>query len=502
MTGSPGGDAGLTAGVDSGTQSVRVVLCDAAGTVVAGAAAPHAPGCVQAPATWWRALAAAFAEIAPGAREQVRAISVGAQQHGCVPLGPSPAHDVLADASLWCDLASAPEADRLNGLADFVAEVGSRLVASFTITKLAATPASTVAVGLPHDWLTWKLTGRLCTDRGDASGTGWWSPRAGLRPDLISLAGRPGLEVPEVLGPDETAGTLLPAVAAELGLPGGIAVGAGSGDNMAAALGIGAREGEAVISLGTSGTVFAVTANPTSDPTGLVAGFADATGRYLPLACTLNCTTPLDTFAGWFGLGVEDALDRADIPTEVTLLPYLRGERTPDLPRSRGVLHGLTDNTTPDELLAAAVQGASAGLAMGLAALTAAGVAAPSSLLLVGGGPGTRPGAMPWLMPAASRSPVLPRRSTRRGAWPPRLARSSTGCRRLRSGRDGARRQRRWSLPGPAAARQSTTRSSSRRCAASGSRKSFSRWPVWPSPPGPSSRAPARWPWLASTWSR
>jgi xylulokinase len=313
-------------------------------------------------------------------------MSVAAQQHGCVPLGAGADRPVLAPASLWCDTSSAPEAERLNALADFAAEVGSRLVASFTITKLMGMPPETTAVCLPHDWLTWRLTGAFATDRGDASGTGWWDDRVGLRRDLLRLSGRPELVLPEVLGPDEPAGSLLPAAAAELGLAPGVHVGPGTGDNMAAALGIGAREGEVVVSLGTSGTVFAVSAAPTRDASGLVAGFADATGRFLPLACTLNCTVPVDIVAGWFGIGVEEALTRADRPSSVTFLPYLNGERTPDLPAATGAIIGLSEETTPDDLLAAAVQGSAASLALGVIALREAGVPAPDSVLVVGGG--------------------------------------------------------------------------------------------------------------------
>jgi xylulokinase len=224
------------------------------------------------------------------------------------------------------------------------------------------------------------------TDRGDASGSGWWSAQSGIRRDLLALAGRPDIGVPAVLGADESAGEVSPEAAATLRLRPDTRVAAGSGDNMAAALGVGAREGEVVVSLGTSGTVFAVSARPTADPTGLVAGFADATGRYLPLVCTLNCTTPLDMFARWFGFTLPDALDRANRDTHVVFLPYLKGERTPDLPAASGVIHGLREDTSPDELLAAAVQGAATGLATGLTALVRAGLPAPSSLLLVGGG--------------------------------------------------------------------------------------------------------------------
>lgn len=377
---------GLTLGIDSGTQSVKLVVCDERGSVAAAASAPHPTGCVQPPEAWWEALVAAANRLPVELRNEVAAVSVGAQQHGCVALGPGPERRVLAPASLWCDTSSAPEAARLNGLADFAAEVGSRLVASFTITKLGALPPETDAVCLPHDWLSFRLTGRLASDRGDASGTGWWSPSAGVRRDLLELAGRANLAVPEVLGPEERLGVVTADAAGALGLPAGIAVGPGTGDNMAAALGIGLAEGEAAVSLGTSGTVFVRTPVPTHDSSGLVAGFADATGAFLPLVCTLNCTRPVQQLAGWFGLGLSEALALARRETSVVMLPYLIGERTPDLPQATGAVVGLTDASEPADLLAAAVGGAAFGLASGLDAIERCGVPPPPRLRLVGGG--------------------------------------------------------------------------------------------------------------------
>ena len=379
-------DEYLTLGIDSGTQSVKVIACDPHGTIVARAHAAHPPGCSQAPAAWWSALVVACRSLPAEILGRVAALSAGAQQHGCVPLGPPPDRPVLAKASLWCDTSSADEAERLNGLVDFAAEVGSRLVASFTITKLARVPESTAAVCLPHDWLTFRLTGRLVTDRGDASGTGWWSATQGVRRDLLELARRPQLEVPEPVPPEKPVGRLDASAASELGVRSGILVGPGSGDNMAAALGIGARAGEVVVSLGTSGTVFAVSPVGTNDKSGLVAGFCDATGRFLPLVCTLNCTHPVDLLARWFGLSVDEALTAADRPTTITFLPYLAGERTPDLPGASGALIGLREDSQPADLLSAAVHGAASGLAVGLDALVTAGVPRPQTILLVGGG--------------------------------------------------------------------------------------------------------------------
>lgn len=387
-------------GVDSSTQSTKVVALDLeSGGIVGEGRAPHSGGDVQHPDEWWQALVLATREtVSDGMR--VVGLAVAGQQHGCVTLDGD--GGVVRPAPLWNNVASAPDAERLNGEADFAAEIGSWLVASFTITKLAhlartspAELASTVAVALPHDWLNLRLTGALATDRGEASGSGWWSPREGrVRQDLLALAVGEGvaerIRLPEVRAPEEPAGGLTPDAAAELGLPSGILVGAGSGDNMAAALGVGAAPGEMTISLGTSGTAFVVADAATSDRTGEVCGFADATGRFLPLACMLNCTRVVDTVAGLLGIERGAALDRAGAASPgaggLLLLPYFAGERTPNLPRATGSIEGLTASTaTPDALLRAAVDGVAAGLAYCLEALARLGLSA-EAVTLTGGG--------------------------------------------------------------------------------------------------------------------
>jgi xylulokinase len=309
---------------------------------------------------------------------------------------------VIRPAPLWNNVDAAPDAERLNALANFGGEISTRLVASITIAKLAhlarTAPddlARTAAVGLPHDWLNFRLTGNLATDRGEASGSGWWSPREGRdRRDLLTLAigedAARSIQLPEVRGPEEPAGTLLPEAADALGLPPGIPVGPGTGDNMAAALGVGARPGELVISLGTSGTAFAVSPHPISDETGEVEGFADATGRFLPLVCMLNCTRVVDTVAAMVGQSRDDALERAAtvLPGAegLLLMPYLAGERTPNLPEATGSLSGLTaENATPELLVRAALDGVAAGLAYAVEVLAGLGITAPE-VTLVGGG--------------------------------------------------------------------------------------------------------------------
>jgi xylulokinase len=387
-------------GVDSSTQSTKVVAIDlGSGETVAEGRAPHSGGDTQHPDEWWTALVRAT-QAAMRTGFEVRAIAVGGQQHGLVAL--DAAGRPVMPAPLWNNTAAAPDAERLNAAANFPAAIGSRLVASFTITKLAhlahTAPdvlATVDAVCLPHDYLTYRLTGRLATDRGEASGSGWWSPAEDRhRRDLLALAvgtdTAERLRLPDVLGPTEVAGFLLGPVASELGLSEGIPVGAGTGDNMAAALGIGAAPREMVISLGTSGTAFAVSEHPTADETGEVAGFADATGRFLPLACMLNCTRVVDTVAALLGLDRESALDRAAVvdpgASGLLLMPYLAGERTPNLPRATGSVLGLTTATaTPDLLIRAAVDGVAAGLAYCVDALARLDVRAPS-VTLVGGG--------------------------------------------------------------------------------------------------------------------
>ena len=213
-------------------------------------------------------------------------------------------------------------------------------------------------------------------------------------PELLSLAvgarDLNDLQTSEVLQPDERCGELTDEAAAFLGLPAGVAVAAGSGDNMGAALGIGAANGEMVVSLGTSGTAYAVADTPTTDPTGEVAGFADATGRFLPLACVLNCTRVVAQVAELLGMGLEDALDLAGTTEPgaggLLFIPYLDGERTPNLPLAAGSMHGMeTGNLTRPNLIRAAVDAVAANMAICVRALEREGVSG-NQIVLVGGG--------------------------------------------------------------------------------------------------------------------
>src|SRR4051812_12677957 len=384
----------LVGGVDSSTQSCKVLVVDAdTGRVVREGRAAHPEGTEVDPQAWESALREA-AESA-GGLDDVAAVSVGGQQHSMVALDDD--GRVVRRALLWNDTRSAAAATdltlELGGAEAWAEAVGLVPVASFTVSKLRwladAEPdnaARTTAVCLPHDWLTWRLAGApgldaVVTDRGDASGTGYWSAAHDrYHPDLLRLALGHDAVVPRVLAPNESS----------LQAESGARLGAGTGDNAAAALGLGAGEGDVIVSIGTSGVATAVSGVPSADPTGIVAGFADATGRYLPLVCTLNAARVLDTTARLLGVdhaALSDlALAAPPGADGLVLVPYLEGERTPDRPTATGSLHGPTlTSTEPAHLARAAVEGLLCGLADGLDALAAQG-ARVSRVLLIGGG--------------------------------------------------------------------------------------------------------------------
>jgi xylulokinase len=374
--------------------------------------AAHPDGTEVDPEAWWAALQDALAQA--GGLAGVAAVAVAGQQHGLVCLDRR--GQVVRPALLWHDTRSAGAAADLvaelpGGAGAWAEAVGSVPVASFTVAKLRwlathepAHAAATGTVCLPHDWLTWRLAGATATpvtDRSDASGTGYWSPATGeYRRDLLRLAcGRDDLVLPEVLGPAASPGRT----------PAGVLLGPGAGDNAAAALGLAARPGDVVVSIGTSGTMFAVADVPAADGSGTVAGFADATGRFLPLVCTLNAARVLDAAAALLGVDLDRlsgyALRAPPGAGGLTLVPYLAGERTPNRPLATGAVHGLTQDTaTPAHLARAAVEGMLCGLADGLDALLAHGVTA-QRVILVGGGAASE--AVRRIAPQVFGRPVL-----------------------------------------------------------------------------------------------
>lgn len=384
----------LIAGVDSSTQSTKVELRDLdSGRVVGRASAPHPtttpPRSEQDPTAWWTAFDQAWTR---SGAERVAAIAVGGQQHGMVVLDAD--DTVIRPAKLWNDTESAADAtwllDRFPGGARGLARAtGSVPVASFTITKLSWLHRTEPEawrrlrrVLLPHDWLTHRMTGSHTTDRGDASGTGYWSPaEETYRWDVLALvdAERDWTDsVPQVLGPMEVAGEWSGALVAP-----------GTGDNMAVALGLGLVPGDAVISLGTSITAFSVSEAATADETGAVAGFADATGRFLPLACTLNGMKVVDAVRRLLASSVEefDALALASRPGAggVVVSPYFDGERTPNLPAATGAMVGLRSDVTREQFARATVEGVVCGALDALDALRRC-VPISGRVLLAGGG--------------------------------------------------------------------------------------------------------------------
>ncbi|CAL9634955.1 xylulokinase [Streptomyces sp. enrichment culture] len=386
----------LVIGVDSSTQSTKALVVDAAtGDVVARGQAPHtvSPGDRREsdPEEWWQALRTAVGQCGRAASEAA-AVSVAGQQHGLVTLDAE--GRPVREALLWNDVRSAPQRDRLvaalGGPKAWAERVGSVPAPAFTVTKWAwlrehepeAARAAT-AVRLPHDFLTERLTGRGATDRGDASGTGWWAAATeSYDEEILELAGLDPALLPPVLGAGEAAGTVREADDGFL-TPGTL-VATGTGDNMAAALGLGLVPGQAVLSLGTSGTVYTVSTRRPADPTGTVAGFADARTGWLPLACTLNCTLAVDRIAALLSRDREDV----EAGGHVTALPFLDGERTPHLPYATGLLTGLQHATTGGQVLQAAYDGAVFTLLRALDLVLAEAGEGPGDapLLLIGGG--------------------------------------------------------------------------------------------------------------------
>jgi xylulokinase len=378
----------LVAGVDSSTQSTKILLCRADdGEVVGRGSAPHPGGTECDPAAWWSALQ----QAGDGLLDRADAVAVAGQQHGMVVV--DEAGDVIRPALLWNDLRSAAAARTLiaerGGPAWWAEHTGSVPNGSFTVTKLRWLAdhepdhaARTRLVLLPHDWLTWRLgAAEPVTDRGDASGTGYFTPATGRwRPDLAAAALGHEPRLPRVAAPAEAVGQT----------EAGAVIAPGTGDNMGAALGLGIEPGELVISIGTSGTAYAVTTVPAADASGAVAGFADATGRFLPLIATVNAGLVLSATASLIGTDLAglDVQAQAAAPGAggITLLPYLDGERTPNRPDATGVLRGLTTrNATSQNLARAAIEAVLATLAEAADLVAAQGVQR-RRVLLIGGG--------------------------------------------------------------------------------------------------------------------
>ncbi|GAB3811464.1 xylulokinase [Tessaracoccus terricola] len=396
----------VVAGVDSSTQSCKVELRTVDGfELVASRTAAHPqtspPVSEQDPQAWWTALVAAFrAALAERPDAEVMAVSIAGQCHGLVAL--DAAGEVIRPAKLWNDTSSDGELRKLIGNLGpeaFIERTGSLPTAAFTIGKVAWLFANEpdnaermATMLLPHDYLTYRLTGEFVTDRSEASGTGYFDPdRNEYAFELLRAVSSDRdweTMVPRVAGPDEVIGTVLPDAAAELGIKPGAVVGAGGGDQHASAVGLGLTTGQMCIALGTSGVVFSPTPDPVRDPTGLLNGVAAMQGGFLPLACTLNSTRVTDTFARLLGVDHEELARLALAADEEgpVLVAFLDGERTPNRPRSSGLLADITADTTREQLARAAYEGVVWGLLVCAELLAEAGVHTSGPALAVGGG--------------------------------------------------------------------------------------------------------------------
>lgn len=393
----------LVAGVDSSTQGCKVTVRDlATGRRIREGKASHPPETIVDPEVWWTALLTAVNRA--GGLGDVSAIAVSGQQH--TPVFLDAEGNIVTDSPLWNDTGSHSHMMDLNnelGRDEWIRRTGLPLTLSDTVTKIRwlrdenpEATRRTAAVAVVHDWLTWKLMGhgprsgsidQLTTDRSEASGTAYWSGETGdYTMDLFEHAFGKKALLPTVLGPSETAGVTGKGIP---GIPSGIPIGVGSGDNAAAALALGLAEGDAVLSLGTSGVVYTRSATPVHDYAGYVCSYADATGDHLPLVATLNAARNFDVGAALLGCTHAELSDlalQAPAGAEgLTLLPYFEGERTPDLPNERGSLHRASlTNFTRANFARAVIEGTLASQVEMLDALRDCGVE-PSRLLLIGG---------------------------------------------------------------------------------------------------------------------
>ncbi len=406
------GHAGFYVGVDCGSQGTKAVVVDGGDGKVVGSGyvgyglieglpAGHRE---QHPSTWVKAMTKAVRGALSQAKikGRVEGVGVSGQQHGFVPLDAK--GEVIRPAKLWNDTSTAEECrwliERLGGVREVVKLTGNTILPGFTAGKILwlrrhepANYARLATVLLPHDYLNLWLTGRTTMEPGDASGTALTDVRTrrwrrevvdAIDPDLMG-------KLPEIQSSSEPAGALRRGAAGLLGLPEGIIVSAGGGDNMMGAIGTGnTRPGIVSVSLGTSGTIYAYSGRPVVDPLGEAHAFCDSTGAWLPLACTMNVTVATEAVRGLLGLGydeLEEAVRTAPVGSSgVLLLPYLTGERTPNVPDGKGVLYGLTpENFTAGNLARAAMEGATMGLNFGFNRLKEMGIEA-SEVRLTGGG--------------------------------------------------------------------------------------------------------------------
>ena len=401
----------IVAGIDTGTQSTKVLCYDVEQKkVVASGSSPHAmisrnDGTCEQEAIWFLdAIRACFAQIDPKIRKQITAIGVSAQQHGFVPVGGN--GEVLAPVKLWCDTATSAECDaiteRLGGEDRVFSLIDNQILVGYTAPKVLYLKRHNKEaydklrhILLPHDYINFYLTGVYSAEAGDASGTAFfdvkkktWSEEVLSAIDdkrsLISM-------LPPLVQAGDACGRVTAQTAKELGIPAGIPVSSGCGDNMAAALGTGCvKPGSLTMSMGTSGTLFGYSDSVVSDRKGRLAAFCSSSGGYLPLLCTMNCTITTESIRALFGYDVkklDELALQAPIGCEgVTMLPFFSGERVPNLPRGKGVLAGFDlSNMKVENIARAALESSIYAMKGGLEAFGELGFE-PKHLVLTGGG--------------------------------------------------------------------------------------------------------------------
>jgi len=396
--------APLFIGLDVGTQSTKGLLLDTSKSgpdaILGRASVPYdlipglPPGAAeQHPHTWRDAVRAVIRELlALAPRERIGGIGVSGQQHGLVVLDEK--DEVIRPAKLWCDTTTATEAEEISHKGRFVVPTGYTLPKLLWLKRNEPDNFARVrSVLLPHDYINFLLTGEKFMEAGDASGSGAFDPvRRTYDEEILAwLDPKARSMFPRLIAADQPGGRVSKAAAEFFGLPEGIVVAPGGGDNMMSAIGSGATEkGVTVISLGTSGTVFAYSETPVVDPSGLIAGFCDSTGAWMPLLCTMNVTGVTEEVRTAFGLSHEEITRRAEaIPAGsggILFLPYLQGERVPNLPQATGAVLGLRlGSFDAGRLYRAAIEGTTLGLVSGVERMKKLGLVV-EAVRVVGGG--------------------------------------------------------------------------------------------------------------------
>lgn len=400
-------------GIDSGTQSTKAIVLDldtgkilASGQQSYGLIKGLPPGHLeQHPKTWIDAVNKCVLQclVKLGAKKKkIRGIGVSGQQHGLVALD---ARDqVVRPAKLWCDTSTHEQCEQIahqfGGQPGVIHLAGNAMLPGYTIPKLLWMKQNepknfvkTKAILLPHDYINFWLTGLMSMEYGDASGTGILNVRTRewCREIIDFVDSSVHDMLPPLMSSRQIQGTLREELAKKWGLAGEVIVSGGGGDNMMGAIGTGnIKPGVVTASFGTSGTLYGVSASPVIDGQGEVAAFCDSTDQWLPLVCTMNVTVVTEKIRemfAWDYRKLETAVRSVPAGADgLLLLPYLNGERTPNLPGGTGVLHGMrTTNITPAHLARAAVEGATLGLAYGLKRFRDLGMS-PKEIRLTGGG--------------------------------------------------------------------------------------------------------------------